>query len=114
MIHVPHFNLKGSSIPTVSELLCCSFRSCHARLTDGKCTRHATLATCYKWAQSILKIGFVLANKGGKGEVGGFKHGVPCTWQLLWMAVEKPWLALGWPFLSFMTQMGVDKTPLPL
>ena len=35
---IPHFNLKGSSIPTVSELLCCSFRWYHARLTDGRCS----------------------------------------------------------------------------
>jgi len=26
--------------------------------------------------------------------VGGFQHGVSCTWQLPWLAVEKPWLAL--------------------
>ena len=36
--YIPHFKLKGSSIPTVSELLCCSFRSCHARLIDGRCS----------------------------------------------------------------------------
>ena len=36
--YIPHFNLKGSSIPTISQLLCCSFRSCHARLTDGRCS----------------------------------------------------------------------------
>ena len=28
---------------------------------------------------------------GGGGEVGGFQLGVPCTWQLPWLAVEK-WL----------------------
>ena len=33
-----HFNLKGSSIPTISELQCCSFRSRNARLTDGRCS----------------------------------------------------------------------------
>ena len=32
------FNLNGSSIPTISEPLCCSFRSCHARLTEGRCS----------------------------------------------------------------------------
>ena len=32
------FNLKGSSIPTILELPCCSFRSCHTRLTDGRCS----------------------------------------------------------------------------
>ena len=33
--------------------------------TDDECTRHATLATCYQLAQSILKIGFALAKKAG-------------------------------------------------
>ena len=77
--------------------------------TDNECTRHATLAAHYQLAQSILKISFALAKK-----VGGFQHGVPCTWQLLWLAIEKPWSALAWPFLSFLTQTGVDKAPLPV
>ena len=38
-----------------------------------------TLAACYQLAQSVLKIGFVLAKKGRTGEVGGFQHRVPCT-----------------------------------
>ena len=40
-------NLKGSSIPTILELPCCSFRSCHTRLTDGRCSNiilHATVS----------------------------------------------------------------------
>jgi len=49
----------------------------------------------------------------GWGEVGRFQHGLPCTWQLPWLGVEKPWSALSWPFLS-LTQTGVDKAPLPL
>ena len=32
--------------------------------------------------------------------MGGFQHGVPCTWQLLWLAVDKSWLALAGPFPS--------------
>ena len=82
--------------------------------TDDKCTRHATLAARHQLAQSVLKIGFALAKKVGYGEVGGFQHRVPCTWQLLWLAIEKPWSALAWPLLSFLTQMGIDKTPLPV
>ena len=39
-------------------------------ITDDECTHHATLATCYQLAQSVLKIGFTLANKGGIGEGG--------------------------------------------
>ena len=56
---------------------------------------------------------FCASKKGRIGKVGGFQHGVPCTWQLPWMAVEKPWSALAWAFHSFMTQACVDKAPLP-
>ena len=38
--------------------------------TDDKCTCHATLAACYQLAQSVLKIGFAIANKGGIGGGG--------------------------------------------
>ena len=34
------FNLKGSSIPIILEQLCCSFRSCHTRLTNGRCSNY--------------------------------------------------------------------------
>ena len=30
-----------------------------------------------------------------------------------WLGVEKPWSALAGPFLSFLTQMGVNKGSLP-
>ena len=33
--------------------------------TDDECTRHATLATPYQLAQSVLKIGFALPKKVG-------------------------------------------------
>ena len=48
-------------------------------------------------AQSVLKIGSALAKKVGGG-VGGFQRGMPCTWQLPWLAVEKPWLEHFSPF----------------
>ena len=28
---------------------------------------------------------FCASKKGGIGEVDGFQHGVPCTWQLAWL-----------------------------
>ena len=68
------------------------------------CTRHATLTVCYQLAQSVLKIGSGLAcRKSGtwQGEVGRHSHDMLCTWQLSWLAIEKPWSALTWPFLSF-------------
>ena len=33
--------------------------------TDDECSRHATLAACYKLVQSVLKVSFVLAKKVG-------------------------------------------------
>ena len=46
--------------------------------------------------------------------MGGFQRGVPCTWQLPWLAVEKPWSALhGLSISLLLTQMGIDKAPLP-
>ena len=40
--------------------------------------------------------------------------GVLCTGQLLWLAEEKPWLALARPFLSILTQTGREKFSLLL
>ena len=61
---------------------------------DDECTHHETLSACYQLAQSILNTGLALAKKGGIGEVGGHSHDMLSTWQLSWMAVEKPWSAL--------------------
>ena len=57
---------------------------------------------------------FCGSKNGGIGEVTGFQHRMPCTWQLLSLAVEQPWLALVRPFLSVLTQMGIEKAPLHL
>ena len=62
--------------------------------TDDECTCHATLAACYQLVQSVLKTGFVLAKGWDRGS-----HDMLCTWQLSWLAVERPWLALAGPFL---------------
>ena len=44
--------------------------------------------------------------------MGRFQHGVPCTWQLPWLAVVKPWSALAGPFLTLLAQTGSGTTPL--
>ena len=41
--------------------------------------------------------------------MGGFQHGVPCTWQLPWLAAEKPWSALAGPLLTLLAQTGSVK-----
>ena len=51
----------------------------------------ATLAACYQFAQSVMKTGFVLAKGWDRGS-----HGMPCEWQLSWLAVE----GLGWHWLD--------------
>ena len=86
--------------------------------TDDAIWRRLTLATCYQLAQSICA-----SKKGGigrgsrdnaKGEVSGFQHGVPCTWQLPWLAIEKPWSALTGPFFTLLAQKGSGTPLLPL
>ena len=80
-------------------------------MTDDLKFHHPTLGACHQLAQSVLKIGF--EQKGGMGKVGRFRHKMPCTWRLSWLAVERPWSALAKPFLSHLTQTGVE-TPLSL
>ena len=57
---------------------------------------------------------FCSSKKGEMGEVGGHIHDMPYTWQLSWLAVERPCSALGRLFLSFLAQTGVETAPLPL
>ena len=46
---------------------------------------------------------------------GGWVHpGVPCTWQLPWLAREEPWSAVAGPFLALLAQTGSGTTPLAL
>ena len=41
------------------------------------------------------KIYYILGKSSPHGEVGGFRYGVPCTCQLSWLAVERPWIGNG-------------------
>ena len=56
------------------------------------------MQVCY-----LFKDRFCVSKKCGIREVGVFQQGVLCTWQLPWLAIEKPWSALAGPFLSFLT-----------
>ena len=47
----------------------------------------------------------------GTEEVGRFTHRVKKAWPCLGSAVERPWLALGEPFLSFGTK-GIETIEL--
>ena len=90
---------------------------CHLNplITDDAIWHHLTLAA------RMLSVGaihfedrFCASKKGGIGGGGGFQLGVPCTWQLPWLAVEKPWSALAGPLLTLLAQTGSGTTPLPL
>jgi len=39
---------------------------------------------------------------------------VTCTWWVLWLSVEMPWLALGGPILALFAQIGSENTALTL
>jgi len=59
----------------------------------------------------MLSVGAIQSGIGG----GGWVHpGVPCTWQLPWLAREEPWLAVAGPFPAFLAQTGSGNTPLAL
>ena len=58
-------------------------------------------------AQSVSKIGCVLAERLGQQEVGGCTTLGDSAWWLWQLAVEKPWSALGGPFFRFVAQTGV-------
>ena len=56
---------------------------------------------------------FCGSKNGGIGEVTGFQHRMPCTWQLPWLGIEQPWSALAGPYLTLLAQTGLAITPLP-
>ena len=72
------------------------------------------LATCYQLAQSVLKIGSVLAERVGQGEVGGSTALADSAWWLLQLAIEKAWSVLDGPFLCLLVQTGVENGPFAL
>ena len=77
-------------------------------------SRHRNSAACYQLAQSILKIGSALAERVGRGEVGGCHTEGDSTWRLMQLAVEKPWSMPGGPLFCFLAQTGLENTPFTL
>ena len=72
------------------------------------------LAACYQLAQSVLKIGSVLAERVGQGEVGGSTTLAESAWWRLQLPVGKPWSMTVGPFVCFLAQMGVENAPFTL
>ena len=74
------------------------------------------MVACYQLAQSMLKIGSTLATREWvrQGEVGGCTALADSAWRLLQLAVEKPWLMPGRPFVCLLAQTGVENAPFTL
>ena len=83
-------------------------------LTTNDDYSHQNLAACYQLAQSVLKIGSALAERVGRGEVGGCHLEGDSAWRLWQVAVEKPWSMPGGPLFCFLAQTGLENTPLAL
>jgi len=60
-----------------------------------------------------LGLRFCTSRKGRTGEMGGCTQGVQTAWLLLGLIVERPWLALGGPFLSF-ARIGLENSLVAL
>ena len=82
--------------------------------TDDAFWRRQILAACYHLVQSVLKMGSVLAERVGQGEVGGSTALPDSTWWRLQLPVEKPWSMTCGPFLLFLAQTGVENAPFTL
>ena len=68
----------------------------------------------YQLVQSVLKIGSVLAERGGQGEVDGCTTLADCVWLQLQLAIEKAWSVLDGAFFCFLVQMCVENGPFTL
>ena len=69
--------------------------------TNNAFLRHQILAAWCQLVQSVLKIhvGSALAERVGRGEVGRCHPEGDSAWQLLQLAIEKPWSMAGLPVL---------------
>ena len=75
---------------------------------------HQILAASYQLAQSVLKMGSVLAERVGQGEVGEYTALPDSAWWWSQLPVEEPWSMTGGPFVCFLTRTGVENAPLTL
>ena len=72
--------------------------------------RHHTVQCTEKTVSALLHTGSASAERVGQGELGWVTHRVTCTWWLLWLSVEMPWLALGGPILALFAPIGLENT----
>ena len=77
-------------------------------------SRHQNSATCYQLAQFVLKIGSALAERVGRGKVGGCHLESDRAWWSLQLTVETPWSMPGGPFFHFLVQTDLKNTSFTL
>ena len=82
--------------------------------TNDDYSHHRNLAACYQLEQSVLKIGSVLAERVGQGEVSGYTALADSAWRLLQLAIERAYSALDGPFFCFLVQTSVENDPFTL
>ena len=82
--------------------------------TNDDYSCHRNSAACYQLAQFVLKIGSVLAERVGQGEVGGATAVADRAWRLLQLAIEKARSALDGLLFCFLAQTGVENGPFTL
>ena len=61
---------------------------------------------------ACLRAGSVSAERVEQEEVGGVTRRGICTWWLLWLSVEMPWLTLGSLILALFAQIGLENPTL--
>ena len=103
VLHPTPSPIVGKQKPNVSSPLS----------TNDEYSRHRKTAACYQLAQSVLKIGSVLAERVGQGEVGGYNALDDSAWWLLQLAIEWARSALGGPLFCFLVQTSVEVVPSP-
>ena len=62
----------------------------------------------------LLKIGSALADRVGRGDVGGCTALANSAWWLLQLAMERAWSALDATIFCFLVQMCVENSPFTL
>ena len=82
--------------------------------TNNDYSHHRNLAACYQLAQSVLKIGYALAERVGQGEVGGCTALADSAWRLLQLAKKKGLVSAGCPILPPPCANGRRKRPFHL
>ena len=79
---------------------------------SGECTvhfwLHHTVYCTEKIVSAHLCAGSASAERVGQGKVGGVIRRVLCTWQLLGLAVNEPWLTTSGPIPVLVVQTGLE------